>query len=164
MIKYSLAKAVISMVLVVSYFAMPQFAFGDDCSGTATYWTEHLFYPLSHANIFHLLANILCLWMIPCGLHLGSSYFVAVVCSFLPCFLGEPTCGFSGVLFAIVGMSWGRVKQFREMLWKNKWWLVIPIFIPHVNALLHIWCLLGGFMVGYFWRDSLLPKETRDWL
>ena len=164
MMKYSLAKVIVSLVLMVSYFAMPQFAFGDGCGSTATYWAGHVLYPLSHANIWHLLANVLCLWMIPCGLHLGSAYLVAVLCSFLPCFLGEDTMGFSGVLFAIVGMSWGKVKRFRDMLWKNKWWLVIPMFIPHVNALLHIWCLLGGFLVGYFWRDSLLPKGTKDWL
>jgi len=158
MMKYSLAKAIVSVVLAVSYFAAPQFAFpGGGVFG-------HLFYPLSHANVFHLLANVLCLWMIPCGLHLCSAWVVAVACSFLPCFLGEDTCGFSGVLFAIVGMSWGRVKLFREMLWRNKWWIVIPMFVPHVNALLHVWCLLGGFLVGYIWRDNLLPNGTKDWI
>ena len=156
--KYSLAKVIASVVLVVSYFTMPQFAFpGGGILG-------HVLYPLSHANLWHLAANIVCLWMIPCGLHLLSAYLVAVLCSFLPCFLFESTCGFSGVLFAIVGMSWGRVRRFKDMLWKNKWWLVIPIFIPHVNALLHIWCLFGGFLVGYIWRDNLLPKGTKDWI
>ena len=156
--KYSLAKVIASVVLVVSYFAMPRFAFpGGGILG-------HVLYPLSHANIWHLAANIVCLWMIPCGLHLLSAYLVAVLRSFLPSFLVESTCGFSGVLFAIVGMSWGRVRRFKDMLWKNKWWLVIPIFIPHVNALLHIWCLFGGFLVGYIWRDNLLPKGTKDWI
>jgi len=164
MMKYSLAKVIISIVLVVSWIAMPGFSFVGGCGSAATYWTGHLLYPLSHANVFHLAANILCLWMIPCGLHLGSAYFVAVLCSFLPCFLEESTCGFSGVLFAIVGMSWGRVKKFREMLWKNKLWLVIPMFIPHVNAFLHLWCLLGGYLVGYFWRDNIAPHGTKDWL
>ncbi len=158
MMKYSLAKVIASVVLVLLYFAMPQFAFpGGGILG-------HILYPLSHANIWHLAANIVCLWMIPCGLHLLSAYLVAVLCSFLPCFLVESTCGFSGVLFAIVGMSWGMVRRFKDMLWKNKWWLVIPIFIPHVNALLHIWCLFGGFLVGYIWRDNLLPKGTKDWI
>lgn len=164
MMKYSLAKVIVSLVLVVWYFAMPQFAFGEGCGNTATYWTGHVLYPLSHANVWHLMANILCLWMIPCGLHLSVSYLIAVLCSFLPCFIGEATCGFSGVLFAIVGMSWGRVKRFRDMLWRNKWFLIIPMFIPHVNALLHIYCLMGGYLVGYFWRDNIAPHGTRDWL
>lgn len=154
--KYSLAKVVVSLVLVVSWIAMPQFSFPDDGI------IGHCLYPLSHANIFHLAANVVCLWMIPCGLHLGSTYFVAVVCSFLPCFLGESTCGFSGVLFAIVGMSWGRVGRFKDMLWRNKWWLVIPMFIPHVNALLHIWCLLGGWIVGRIWQGKTLPHSMKD--
>lgn len=158
MMKYSLAKVIVSIVLVVSWVAMPQFTFpGDGISG-------HLLYPISHANIFHLLANVLCLWMIPCGLHLSSAYLVAVTCSFLPCYLGEPTMGFSGVLFAIVGMSWGRVRRFREMLWRNKYWLIIPMFIPHINALLHIWCLLAGWVVGRIWQERLLPCKLKDWL
>lgn len=156
--KYSLAKVIVSVVLVVSWIAMPQFSFPEDGI------IGHCLYPLSHANVFHLAANVLCLWMIPCGLHLTTAYVVAVVCSFLPCFLGESTCGFSGVLFAIVGMSWGRVKRFKDMLWRNKWWLVIPMFIPHVNALLHIWCLLVGWIVGRIWQDKILPQWTKDWL
>ena len=164
MMKYSLAKVIVSLVLVVWYFAMPQFAFGEGCGDAATYWTGHVLYPLSHANVWHLMANILCLWMIPCGLHLSVSYLIAALCSFLPCFIGEATCGFSGVLFAIVGMSWGRVKRFRDMLWRNKWFLIIPMFIPHVNALLHIYCLMAGYLVGYFWRDNIALHGTRDWL
>ena len=161
---YSRAKLIVSVVLAVWYFAMPGFSFGGGCGDTATCWTGHVLYPLCHANVWHLLANIVCLWMIPCCLYLGSSYFVAVVCSLLPCFLDEGTCGFSGVLFAVVGMSWGRVRRFREMLWRNKWWLVIPVFIPHVNALLHIYCLVAGYIVGYYRKDNSLPKEVRDWL
>ena len=156
--KYSLAKVLISLFLVMCWLCLPQFSFPDGGN------IGHCLYPLSHANIFHLAANVLCLWMIPCGLHLTTAYVVAVVCSFLPCFLGESTYGFSGVLFAIVGMSWGRVRRFREMLWKNKWWLVIPMFIPHVNALLHIWCLFGGWIVGRIWQGQTLPRGLKDWL
>ena len=163
--RYSLAKVIVSIVLVVSYFAMPQVGFGGGgCSDTVTYWTGHVLYVLSHANVWHLAANLLCLWMIPCRLHLGSSYFVAVVCSFLPCFIDEATVGFSGVLFAIVGMSWGRVRRFMDMLWRNKWFLVIPMFIPHVNALLHVYCLIAGYLVGCYWRGDTVPHWTKDWL
>lgn len=37
MMKYSLAKVIVSLVLVVWYFAMPQSAFGEGCGNTATY-------------------------------------------------------------------------------------------------------------------------------
>ena len=146
--KYSWAKLAVSMVLVVWYFGMPQYSFGGyDIATYGTIW-EHLLYPLSHANVWHLGANVLCLWMITCRLHLASSYFVAVVCSFLPCFVSEATMGFSGMLFAIVGMSWGRVGRFKDMIWKNKWFLLIPLFLPHVNGLLHLYCLVAGWLIG----------------
>ena len=153
MMKFSWSKLTVSVVLVVWWISMPQYSFPDDrIIGHTLYW-------LSHANMWHLAANVLCLWMIPCELHLLFAIIAAVLCSFLPCLMSEPTCGFSGVLFAIVGMSWGRVHRFRDMLWRNKWFLVIPIFIPHVNALLHVYCLIAGWLVGRF-----VPMKKNDWL
>lgn len=158
--RFSWAKLTVSLVLVVWYLAMPQYSFGwwwdyPECGAVC----GNLLYPLSHANVWHLAANVLCLWMIPCELHLYAATFLSVLCSFLPCFITEATCGFSGVLFAIVGMSWGRVRRFRDMIWRNKWFLIIPIFIPHVNALLHVYCLLAGWVVGRY-----VPMKRSDWL
>lgn len=155
--KYSDTKLVVSTFLVLWWLLAPQLGFPE--GGTL----GHSFYSFSHANVWHLLANMVCLWMIPCELHLLSVYVVAVLCSYLPCFISEPTVGFSGVLFAIVGMSWGKVGRFRDMLWKNKWWLVVPIFIPHVNALLHVYCLVGGYLVGRL-RRSYNIQDGGDWL
>lgn len=157
--KFSWAKVVVSVVLVASYFLLPNFGFL--WGGTIS---EHFLYPLSHANVWHLAANLLCLWMIPCELHLFRAYAMAVVCSFLPCFVPALTYGFSGVLFAIVGMSWGRVRRFKDMIWRNKWFLVVPIFIPHVNALLHVYCMVAGYVVGRYWHDGIMPKWKKDWV
>lgn len=152
--KYSLAKVIISAVLVLSYFFLPRY--GYHC-GVLTW--DNVLYPLSHANIWHLAANILCLWMIPCGLHLTTSFLLAVLCSTLPCFISEATMGFSGVLFAIVGISWGKVDRFKDMLWKNKWFLILPVFIPHVNAFIHFYCLLAGYFCGRYVKIG-----KGDWL
>lgn len=57
--------------------------------------------------------------------------------------------GFSGVLFAMVGIGWGRTGQFVKMLDKNKWFLIIPLFLPHVNAFIHLYCLLLGYVAGW---------------
>ena len=149
-----LPKIVITLVLAVSYIFLPQYGFHGGEVGL-----DNILYPLSHANIWHLMANIVCLWMIPCELHLGTSFLIAVVCSFLPCFTEEPTVGFSGVLFAIVGMSWGRVRRFKDMVWRNKVFLVIPFFIPHINAFIHVYCMVAGYIVGRYVR---LPKT--DWI
>ena len=155
---FSWAKLFVSVLLVLWWLFLPSYRFPDDGI------IGHAFYSLCHANIWHLMANVLCLWMIRCELHLCISTILAIICSFFPCFISEPTCGFSGVLFSIVGMSWGRVRRFRDMLWRNKWFLIIPIFIPHVNALLHVYCLLVGWLVGRFWYDRTMPQWTKDWL
>lgn len=150
---YSLVKLVISIVLVGCYIFLPTFGFPD--GGIL----GHVLYPLCHANVWHLLANLVCVWMIPCEFHLSTTFLSAVLCSFLPCFVSELTVGFSGVLFCVVGMSWGRVRRFRDMIWRNKWFLVIPFFIPHINAFIHVYCMLFGFMWG-----RLVPMKKSDWL
>lgn len=149
-----LPKITVTLILIVSYLFLPQYGFNGGEAGL-----DNILYPLSHANIWHLMANIVCLWMIPCELHLGTSFLIAVLCSFLPCFTEEPTLGFSGVLFAIVGMSWGRVRRFRDMVWRNKVFLVIPFLIPHINAFIHVYCMVVGYIVGRYVR---LPKT--DWI
>ena len=136
------------------------FTFHGDLAG-------HLLYPLSHANVWHLAANVLCLWMLRCPMRLPVTYAIAVLCSFLPSFclfdsivngsfysLQAPTYGFSGVLFAMVGISWGRIHRFKDMILRNRWILIIPAFIPHINFLIHIYCLLAGYLYGrYATRD-----------
>jgi hypothetical protein len=67
--------------------------------------------------------------------------------------------GLSGVLFAIVGISWGKVCRFRDMFWKNRWFLIIPVFIPHVNAFIHVYCLVAGYVAGRY-----LPLKKSEWI
>ena len=139
----------ITILLVVSFFFLPKYAY------TSSLGIEHFLYPISHANIVHLLVNILCLWMVRCPVNILVTYTVAVIASYLPAVslygLQEiPTMGFSGILFAMVGITWGRVQRFKDMFIKNKWYLIIPFFIPNINAFVHIYCLLLGFAYGYY--------------
>lgn len=168
-------KFVVTVVLVLSYFFLPKYGFTSSISiVSGGSLIGNLLYPISHANIYHLLANILCLWMLRCPLHLFATYTIAVLCSFLPSFslfdflvgrgtaLAEPTYGFSGVLFAMVGISWGRVHRFRDMLSRNKWILIIPAFVPHINFLIHLYCLLLGYAYGIIQksRNPEIPKKS----
>jgi membrane associated rhomboid family serine protease len=153
--KENIIKSLITLLLLISYFFLPKYGF-TSFEGLGT----HLLYPFSHVNIFHLAANILCLWMLRCRTHVLLTYCIAVAASFLPSFclygliagqgyaLTEPTYGYSGVIFAMVGISWGKANRFRDMLWRNKWYLIIPAFVPHVNFLIHIYCLIGGYGAG----------------
>ena len=116
------ASILVICFLVTSYLILPRYGFtypSPVCSdGIAT----HLLYPISHANIWHLACNCVCLLAMRCPLHLPATYIIAVMASFLPSFtisvqqgfalLSEPTMGFSGVLFAIGGMAWGRTGRF----------------------------------------------------
>lgn len=169
--RYVCFKLVVSFILVGSYFLLPKYGFTSFgcCYDIATY-REHLLYPLSHANIWHLMANCLCLFMLRCPMHLFVTYTIAVLCSFLPSFclfdsimqggfhsLSEPTYGFSGVLFAMVGISWGKIHRLKDMMLRNKWILIIPAFIPHINFLIHIYCLVAGYLYG---RYAIRNKRT----
>lgn len=116
--------------------------------------TSHLLYPLSHANIFHLAANTLCLWMIRVPVLIFVTYPIAVLASFLPSFVSEPTMGFSGILFAMVAITWGRVHRFRDMFWKNKWYIIIPALLPHINVMIHVYCMIGGYLYGRYGARS----------
>lgn len=174
--RYVVYKLVISLLLVGSYFILPKygFTFNNGCAqGGFDALAPHLFYPLSHANIWHLLANCLCLFLLRCPLYIFITYSIAVVCSFLPSFSiydivtvpfvstgTEPTYGFSGVLFAMVGISWGKIHRFKDMMVRNKWILIIPAFIPHINFLIHIYCLLLGYLYGSVCCHSVATKKS----
>lgn len=154
--------------MVGSYFFLPKYGF-TSFGGDAI--LPHLLYPFSHANIWHLLVNICCLWMVRCPMRLYITYLIAVLASFLPCLtfsfshgftlMTEPTMGFSGILFAMVGMSWGRINQFRNMIWRNKWFLIIPPFLPHVNFLIHIYCMLFGYLAGTVYCVKRFPRLNK---
>lgn len=133
------------LILVGSYFLLPEYGFTFDCP-----LLNHFLYPFCHANIWHLLCNILCLLMVKCPTHIFVSFSIAILCSFVPCFASEPTMGFSGVLFAMVGISWGKVHRFKDMVRRNKWILFIPAFFPHVNFLIHLYCLMAGYLYGRY--------------
>lgn len=145
----NLLRLLLSIGLVLSYLYFPKTGYdsGSDI-------LSHVFYMFSHANIWHLMANIVCIWMVRCPFHLCGALLAGVVCSFVPSFCSSLTYGFSGVLFAVVGISWGEVGRFRDMLWRNKWYFLIPFVLPHVNGFLHLYCALLGYLLGYcvYWK------------
>lgn len=144
-------KIAITFLLTAWYFLMPKVGY----MGFFPLW-EHLVYPFSHANIFHLLGNLLCLWLLPCSLRVPKSYLVAVIASFIPLiFTEQPTMGFSGFLFAVIGMTWGRIRQFRKMCKKIAPYIIVTLFLPNVNWEIHVYCLLFGYVCGVFEKTTL---------
>ncbi len=169
--RYRIEKGVVAFILTVCWLFAPVIGYGgEDTAGDGFLMTvlRHLVYPLSHANIWHLLGNLFVLWLIKGRLWLLQASLIGFLCSWLPAFgiwgVGM-TVGFSGILFAIVGIKWGQYCQswavagrryekeaLSEFIVKVVPIAVIGIVIPHVNWCIHLYCVLAGFLYGRFRR------------
>ena len=130
----------IILLVVLLYFIVPQ---------TGYVWNGplqgHFIYPFCHANIFHLLGNCFCLWLFKDTLNYNA-WLIAILCSFCPCFIDTPTYGMSGVLFAHIGINWGRVNGFSTMCRRVLPLTILCGLLPNMNMMIHIYCLF----VAYF--------------
>ena len=166
----TVCKVVVTAVLVVWWLVGPEVGFwpvgGTDGNSGGTIW-EHVLWPLSHANVWHLAGNLYFLWVMKGRLHVREAYVLAVLCSFLPVLPGVwdfsageavrpmATCGFSGVLCAVVGVKWGEwIKSHYSI---TAYWtfakrvlpfVAVGFLIPHVNWSIHLYCLLAGLAYG----------------
>ena len=117
----------------------------------------HLLYHFFHANIFHLAANILCLFLIKFPIRYLKAFLVATFVSFLPCptwqwsqmsFEYIPVCGLSAFLLAVIGIAWGEVSTFNRMVKTTLLPVAVFSLLPNVNLLIHVYALIFGFVVG----------------
>lgn len=159
-------QCLITLVLTVCWAFLPATGYTNGNTDISL----HLMYMWSHANIWHLAGNLLCLWLMRKKLYLYSSLLIAFLASYIPAFsiYGDMgmTLGFSGVLFAIVGTKWGlyisewkRLNAIRiyrmymgQFIMRILPFALVGILIPHVNWCLHTYCLLAGFAYGWFRR------------
>lgn len=172
-------KIAVTVVLTLWWLLCPVVGYGPaaDATGTvATTLAEHCLYVVSHGNVWHLLGNLFVLWLIPGRLWLWQSVVIAFLCSWLPVIpgvwdiipLGEPadtvkTVGFSGALFGIIGVQWGRwCRKEHEVGCRDRaaYWtfskkvmpfVAIGTLIPHVNWSIHLYCVIAGVAYGR-WR------------
>lgn len=85
---------------------------------------------------------------------------ITFLCGFLH--WSSPTIGFSGAIFAMVGVMWGEClsdahgtripKVLRRFATMCLPWAVVGIVIPHIDGVLHTACLLTGLFYGYLAR------------
>lgn len=102
----------------------------------------HLFAPLGHGNLIHLLANLYVLWIMRINAkQLCTAYIMGVIAMALSI---NPCIGFSAVLYALIGLNVPRIR-----ISKAEWGIfiaanAITILIPNIATLAHF----IAFMLG----------------
>lgn len=111
------------------------------------YGVSHFFYPFSHANVFHLLANLVALLTFRKNVGIVA-YIAAVAASFLP-MSSTATMGLSAVLFAHIGATWAYSAGFYPMCRRILPFAVLIGLLPGVNFFIHIYSLFLGYIIIY---------------
>ena len=104
----------------------------------------HLLYIFSHANFFHLLANICVCLSFKKSINV-IAFITAVLISFFP-MSDTPTLGMSALLFAHLGTTWAPSRLFKTMCKRILPFAILIGLLPSINLLIHIYALF----VGYF--------------
>ena len=118
-------------------------------------WWKHPASVISHANIFHLMANMYCVWLMRFRADWLTAFLIGIAATFLPSpvwswkemgFVLMPTCGLSGVILAAVAMEWARVGSLMRMIK----WVVLPLLpltlVPNINTPIHLYCVAFGYL------------------
>jgi membrane associated rhomboid family serine protease len=127
------------------------------------YWTL-LTSGFLHVNLFHLLSNMLALWILGTllepllgRLRFGLVYFVALLCGSLGVLLysADPSIGASGAVFGLMGAAVvvARNRGLNLMESGLGIWLginlLITFTIPHISIGAHIGGLIGGAFAAF---------------
>lgn len=120
---------------------------------------NRLFYPLFHANMIHAVLNIFCILQLAFYYRMSrwfllASYIIAVTA---PSCLIEGTLGFSGVIFAALGLYSMIVTRGWVIAAHVALYCSLTALFSCVNTLLHLYCYAVGFVC------SLLITEKQWW-
>lgn len=138
----NLGDKVLISVLCVAFYTMH---IGFDCKSDLA---SHVTYNFCHVNAFHLIVNLMVLWQTRNKMDILESLLVAFVASYLPMYVMGPTMGLSGFLFAAFGIMWGKTGEFKKAMEAGLPFILVTMFIPNVNGLLHLYCYLIGYFTG----------------
>ena len=109
-----------------------------------------------HGNLFHLLANLLSLYLILPYLkrwQMGVGYIIASL-SILA--TATPVIGFSNLIYAFIGL---RSPSFNSYWWRHPGTMVFlvvtlaMVLIPNISAVTHIICFSVGVVVSAIVRQ-----------
>lgn len=114
--------------------------------------TSRLLYPFYHANILHATLNAWCLLSVVFiyDITIWRLLLMYIIATLIPdfCLSTVPTVGLSGVIFALFGsISFNVERKLHYQLWMLAY-LVAGFLLPNTNALLHLYCYIGGVAVA----------------
>ena len=132
---------------------------------------NRLLYPFFHANILHCLFNVYCLLSLVflsgnTIKHFIVAYIIAVlfpIDSYLQFSdsMELYTVGLSGVLFVMLG----RFGMFVSRFWFYQlcaWlYLIVGLFIPQMNGILHLHCYIAGIIWGILTKPFKYVARNR---
>lgn len=126
---------------------------------------QHFIYPFFHANIWHLLGNILCVALLRNRVFKYDTsfwlciYAVAVIMSFIA-FSKLPVCGFSGEIFCALGLSFSTTRKITLSTIITL--TIVGVMSFHIAGLLHLMCFVCGTIIGYLYlKLKLLHNDCR---
>lgn len=144
------------VALLCGIFSLTNTSFGFDSNLEIS---NSLLYHFSHANIFHLLANLVALFTFrPRWTTCAYGYLAASVASVLPFawMADEPTCGLSGFVFA----CWARrYWSFRIKPFYIFGISLVSVFIPHVNWRIHLYSFILAIII-YATREVFIKRRN----
>lgn len=79
---------------------------------------------------------------------------IAIVSSFLPMYVSEPTMGLSGYIFAELGLMWGNAGYWRGAIQKVLPVILVTMLIPNINGLLHLYAFFIGLVFLYITKAT----------
>ena len=139
--------------MIITMVAFVFFRFDCEKWGLVTGcdWTNHLTFNFVHANIFHLACNAYCMLLMMWSQNVKwwwwvMAFVLTIIVSFIiPC--SSITAGFSGVLFAIVGMSLSQGELTLKRCIPVLASLAISVLLAkNLAAAIHIMSCIVGFV------------------
>ncbi len=109
-------------------------------------------YPWLHNGIIHAACNAWCLLSIVFyyGLSLQRLLVAVLVAVSMPTFLlsTTPAIGFSGALYAVLGMMTFDVR--RRLYWQTYIWtsILLGLILPHMAVAIHAYCFTVGTIIS----------------
>lgn len=136
--------------------------FGDSISNGASSHSplaNHLTCHFFHANLFHLAANALCLFLMrPYPKQLLHAYPIAVLSTFCS---DIPTVGISAIIYAYIGLNiiYWRLSNYDLLTFiiAN----IITIFIPNIATTMHMVSFFVGLICAMLYRRYEYRRVNR---